>query len=220
MNTNIATFTFFYLLNQPLVQWIRGQAAPVLIVLISAIAACTNPVWAGPGHGDEPAAAVGTASPRVSALSDLFELVGTVEGSELKIHLDRYATNEPVTDAKIEVEVGSIKGIAAAQADGSYSFKNDVFVKPADLAISFTVLAGKDTDLLAGDLKIGPPADDHAHDAVAKPWLRWAAYAGGALLLALVAAAIVRWRGKTSRRSLASNAVVLIAAGEIGRAHV
>ena len=215
MNTQNTISPLIYLSNWLLAQLIRARAAPVLIVLILAVMASINSAWAGPGHdhGDAPAVAVGNASPRVSAHSDLFELVGIADGGELKIYLDRYATNEPVTDAKVEVEVGNIKGIAAAQADGSYSFKNDVFSKPADLAISFTVLAGKDTDLLAGDLKIGPPADDHAHDAVAKPWLRWAAYAGGALLLALVAAAIVRWRGKTSRRSLASNAVVLIAAG-------
>ena len=217
MNTKPTVFMPFYLLNRLIAQWIQARAAPVLIVITLAFIACTNPVLAGPGHdhGDAPAAAVGTASPRVSAHSDLFELVGTVDGSELKIHLDRYATNEPVTDAKIEVEVGSIKAVAAAQADGSYSFKNDVLTKPADLAISFTVLAGKDTDLLAGDLKIGPPVDDHAHDHSAKPWLRWAAYAGGALLLALAAAAIVRWRRKTARHSLASNAVVFIAAGAL-----
>ncbi len=130
-----------------------------------------------------------------------------IEGNELKIYLDRYATNEPVTDAKIEVEVGSIKGIAAAQADGSYSFKNDVFVKPGDLAISFTILAGKDADLLAGDLKIATPADDHADDDVAKPWLRWAAYAGAALLLVLIAVTVLRRRSA----SFVSNATFLVA---------
>ena len=221
MNTKTTVFMPFYLLNRLIAQWIQARAAPVLIVITLAFIACTNPVWAGPGHdhGDAPAAAVGTASPRVSAHSDLFELVGTVDGGELKIHLDRYATNEPVLDAKIEVEVGNIKGIAAAQADGSYSFKNDVFAKPAELAVSFTVLAGKDTDLLAGDLKIGPPIDDHAHDAAARPWLRWAAYAGGAvvgaLLLALIAVRILRGRRKGLRDSLTTNAVVLIAASAL-----
>ena len=217
MNAKNAVFSSFYLSNWPFSQSIRARAAPVLIVLVLAVMASMNPAWAGPGHdhGDAPAAATGTASPRVSAHSDLFELVGIVEGGELKIYLDRYATNEPVTDAKIEVEVGSIKAVAAAQADGSYSFKNDVFAKPADLAISFTVLAGKDTDLLAGDLKIGPPVDDHAHDHATKPWLRWAAYAGGAVFLALVALGVLRGRRKTARHSLASKAVVLIAAGAL-----
>ena len=108
MNTKTTVFMPFYLLNRLIAQRIQARAAPILIVFTLAFIACTNAVWAGPGHdhGDAPAAAVGTASPRVSAHSDLFELVGTVDSGELKIHLDRYATNEPVLDAKIEVEAG------------------------------------------------------------------------------------------------------------------
>ena len=217
MNTQNTVFTSFYTLNRPLAQWIYARAATIFIAFLLTLVALVNPAWAGPGHdhGDEPVAAVGATSPRVSAQSDLFELVGVVQAGELKIHLDRYATNEPVTDAKIEVEIGNIKGVAVAQADGSYSFKNDVFNKPADLALSFTVLAGKDTDLLAADLKIGAQADDHADGAATKPWLRWAAYAGGALLLALVAAVLLRRRRHSLRGSFASNALFLIAAGAI-----
>ena len=75
-----------------------------------------GPVWAGGGHehGDGPPAASSTASPRVSSHSDLFELVGVVEKGEMKIYLDRYATNEPVTDAKIEVEAGRGNAVGGA----------------------------------------------------------------------------------------------------------
>ena len=128
----------------------------------------------------------------------------------MKIYLDRFATNEPVTDAKIEVEIGNIKGIAAAQADGSYIFKNDVFTKPGDLSVSFTVIAGKDADLLAGDLKIDGPIDDHVHDENAKPWLRWAANAGGALLLAAIVFVAMRRRRRAA--TFASNATFLLTA--------
>ena len=209
MTNQTAVFTSFYPSNWPLAQSIRAQVAIILIAFMVLFMAFLNPAMASPGHdhGDEPAAVTGTASPRVSAHSDLFELVGVVEGNVLKIFLDRYDTNEPVTGAKIEVEVGNIKGIAAAQADGSYSFVDDVFSKPADLAVSFTILAGKDADLLAGDLKITSPADDHAHDESAKSWLLWSAYAGGALLLVLAAVSIVRRR----RPRLASNVTFLVA---------
>ena len=174
------------------------------------LASLFNPVWAGPGHdhGDEPAAAAGSASPRVTSHSDLFEIVGVVAKGEMTLYLDRYATNEPVKDAKIDIEIGNIKGVATAQADGSYVFKSDALAKPGDLAISFTVQAGKDTDLLAGDLKIGSAVDDHAHDAP-RPWLRWAAYAGGALLLVAVAAAV--WRRRKRATTFASNATFLVA---------
>ncbi len=213
MTPQNTVFDSFYVSNWPLAQSIRAQAAAIFIAIFLTFTAFINPAWAGPGHdhGDEAAAAAtGSASPRITAHSDLFELMGMVEGNGLKIYLDRYATNEPVTDAKIEVETGSVKGIAALLADGTYSFKNDVFAKPGDLAISFTVIAGKDADLLAGDLKIAIPVDDHAHDEAGKPWLRWAAYAGSALLLIGIAAAVLRRRKRAS--IFASNATFLIAA--------
>jgi membrane fusion protein, heavy metal efflux system len=219
MNTNNAksarntVLASLYPSNRHFSHVLLTQYAIILIAFFLPVIFFANPAWAGPGHdhGDAPATATGSASPRVSAHSDLFELVGVVEKGEMTIYLDSYATNEPVTNAKIEVEAGSVKGVAAAQADGSYLFKNDLLAKPGDLAISFTVLAGKDTDLLAGDLKIGGAADDHAHDAkAAKPWLRWAAYAGGALLL-LAAIAAVALRGRKRTVTLASNAVFLVA---------
>ncbi len=211
MNIKIANLPSIHLSNKPLDQSIRAQAATIFIAIFFILAVTFNFAWAGPGHdhGDAPAVATGSASPRVTAHSDLFEIVGMVEGNELKIYLDRYASNEPVTDAKIEVEAGSVKGVAAAQADGSYSFKSDVFAKPGDLAMSFTVVAGKDADLLAGDLKIGSPVDDHADDEAGKPWLRWAAYAGGALLLFVIAAVVLRRRKRAT--TFASHATFLVA---------
>jgi len=193
-------------------QTIRAQLAILIAALAVVLTTFFSSAWAGEGHdhGDAPAAATGTAAPRLTSHSDLFEVVGMLEGNEMKIYLDRFATNEPVTDAKIEVEIGNIKGIAAAQADGSYIFKNDVFTKPGDLSVSFTVIAGKDADLLAGDLKIDGPVDDHAHDEAAKPWLRWAAYAGGALLLAAIVFVAMRRRRRAA--TFASNAAFLLAA--------
>ena len=212
MNAQNFIFRFFYMSNRPIAQSIRAQIAVLIVIFSVVLNTFFSYAWAGEGHdhGDAPAAATGIAAPRLTSHSDLFELVGMVEGNEMKIYLDRFATNEPVTDAKIEVEIGNIKGIAAAQADGSYIFKNDVFTKPGDLSVSFTVIAGKDADLLAGDLKIDGPIDDHAHDEAAKPWLRWAAYAGGALLLAAVVFVAMRRRRRAA--TFASNATFLLAA--------
>ena len=216
MNTKITQFTNSALLNwniKPMPSIVRFC---VVALFCLGFAALFQPAFAGPGHDHGPAAAAvaGTASPRVSAQSDLFELVGIVEGGELKIYLDRFATNEPVTDAKIEVDIGGKKSIATAQPDGSYSVKNDVFVKSAELALSFTVLQGQEADLLAGDLVVAAPADDHAHDETAKPWRRWAAYAGGALLAAFIGIFVVRNLLRKRRRGY-SNAVVLIVASVI-----
>lgn len=168
-------------------------------------------VWAAGDHGAEaPAAAGAVASPRITSHSDLFELVGVVDNSEMKIYLDRYASNEPVTDAKIDVEAGAAKGSAAPQPDGSYSFKHELLGQPGALAVSFVIAAGKDTDLLAGDLVITDPHNEDEHHDENRPWLRWAAYAGAALLLAALAAAA--WRSRR-RKSLAG---MLIAACALG----
>jgi hypothetical protein len=212
MNAQNFIFSFFYMSNRPIAQSIRAQIAVLIVIFSVVLNTFFSYAWAGEGHdhGEAPTAATGTAAPRLTSHSDLFELVGMVEGNEMKIYLDRFATNEPVTDAKIEVEIGNIKGIAAAQADGSYIFKNDVFTKPGDLSVSFTVIAGKDADLLAGDLKIDGPIDDHAHDEAAKPWLRWAAYAGGALLLAAIVFVAMRRRRRGA--TFGSNATFLLAA--------
>ncbi len=144
---------------------------------------------AGPGHdhGDEAPVATGTASPRINAHSDLFELVGIVEHETMTVYLDRYASNEPVRGAKIEIEAGEAEGIAAEQDDGSYVFEHPQFEKEGALSVTFTVSAGQDTDLLAGDLVIGHH-DDHGEEAAASAVdvpdkSRLAAYAAGALVL-------------------------------------
>ena len=157
------------------------------------------PALAGEGHNHDaaPAGAEGQASPRVQAHSDLFELVGVVEKGQMTVYLDRYATNEPVPNAKIEYEAGSNKGVAAPQPDGTYVVKFDALSKPGELPFSFTVSAGSDTDLLAAELHIEDP---HAGETeAARPWARWAAY--GAAALALAAAALFARRKFARRRA-------------------
>ena len=218
MNTKITQFT-----NPTQLNWNIKSMPPIFRFCVAALfclgfaalfqRSLFQPAFAGPGHDHGPAAdaVAGTASPRVSAQSDLFELVGIVEGGELKIYLDRFATNEPVIDAKIEVDIAGQKSIAAAQPDGSYSVTNDVFAKPAELALSFTVLQGKEADLLAGDLVIAAPADDHAHVETAKPWRRWAAYAGGVLLAVFIGIFVVRNLLRKRRRGYPNAAVLIVA---------
>ncbi len=166
-------------------------------------------------HGDEdhgeknaPAAASASAGPRFEAHSDLFEVVGTVERDELTITVDRYASNEPVLSAKVEVELGSAKGIANPGPGGSYSFKSAVLGQAGTLPVSLTIMAGKDADLLAAELTIGPGAEGDAHPAeghtTERP--RWWLPAGVAGLLLIVA--LVVWRGRARARLRRRSAAV------------
>jgi hypothetical protein len=161
------------------------------LIAAIALAMCVGASHADDGHnhGNEAPTAAGTASPRVQAHSDLFELVGVVDKGQMTVFLDRFATNEPVIGAKLEFETGSNKGVAQPQADGTYLIKFDALSKPGELPFAFTVTAGADTDLLAGDLDLKP--HDH-RDEAGTPWLRWVAYGAAALAVLAAAAALAR----------------------------
>jgi membrane fusion protein, heavy metal efflux system len=174
---------------------------PARVALLAAGLAFGVAVLAGPGHdhGDEAPAAAGTASPRISLHSDLFELVGIVSHDTMTIYLDRYASNEPVRGAKLEVEAGEVKAVAVEQADGSYLFKHAVLDKEGSLSVSFTVTAGTDADLLAGDLEIGHHHDAPAATAATPSRWRIAAYAAAALaLLAAITFTVQRLRRRSA----------------------
>ena len=119
-------------------------------------------LWA---HGDEDhgaAAAVSAAAPiqtqRVEASSELFELVGSLQGTQLVIHLDRFASNEPVTGARISVEGGPLKATAAVEQGGVYTVAAAGLAAPGTHPLVFTVQAGDASDLLTGDLVVASPA--------------------------------------------------------------
>jgi cobalt-zinc-cadmium efflux system membrane fusion protein len=175
----------------------RSWIAPVLSV---ALVACSAAALAGEGHdhGESAPAAAGSASPRLSAHSDLFELVGIVDKGVMTVYLDRYATNEPITGARIEYESGANKGVAQAQADGTYSIKFDALSRPGELPFAFTVAAGAETDLLAAELDLHGPQED-AH-GVQRPWTRWAAYGAAAAAALVLAAFFYRMRRGAFRR--------------------
>ena len=90
----------------------------------SLLALMPLPTWAGPGahgpngeHLDAPTTGQANAmqaSLQIEATSDLFELVATLTGGTLSIFIDRFASNEPVLQAQVEVESGGLKAQAAA----------------------------------------------------------------------------------------------------------
>ncbi len=122
------------------------RALAVTALLCAAIA----PASAHEGHDHEAQqqpVATG-ASPRGEAASKTFEIVAIARGENLEIYLDRFATNEPVTGAAIEVETpsGSVK--AAEGADGTYRLAAPWLAKSGHTDLIFTVAAGDTTDIL------------------------------------------------------------------------
>jgi hypothetical protein len=184
--------------------------APTLL-LASLMAA---PTWAAPGahgpngeHLDGPAAhshAPSSNAPRFESHTEQFELVATLADGELSILIDRFATNEPVLGAQVEVESDGRKAVAKFHADhGDYAVADEAFLqglaKPGEHAVVITVTAGQDTDLLDGVLRVGnETAEAHGHDHA--PASRIAAWIGGLLVLAAAAFGVLTLRRRRQAR--------------------
>ena len=128
---------------------------------------------AGHDHGAAPAAAAATLAPRLEAQSEDFELVAVLADGKLTLYLDRFATNEPVPNAKIEIESGTYKVVARPGADKVYTAPGEWFTTPGQYPLVFTVQAGAETDLLSATLNVppSPGAASHLHDWT--EWLVW-----------------------------------------------
>jgi hypothetical protein len=117
-------------------------------------------------------------APRASAQTEDFELMAQLQGTTLTLTLDRFATNAPVEDAQIEVEVGSVlKQTAKQMSPGVYVVQGTPFVAPGSYPLTFSVEAGETSDLLAATLDIAVPTPDidHAHNR--GEWVAWAGLA-------------------------------------------
>lgn len=155
----------------------RSLLAFVLGTLVSTTSA--SPGAHGPNgeHLDTNQSSTTAAStaPRLDAKSELFELVGRLGGGEFSILIDRFATNEPVLKADVEVESGPHKAKAKFHEDlGDYAVDDPAMLKllatPGEHAVVITILAGEETDLLEGVLRVGAgqfqeeSAHGHGHD--------------------------------------------------------
>lgn len=167
----------------------------IIILSLSLMAAAlASPGAHGPnGEHLEAQASTGPAGsvPRVETFSEAFELVGQLSGGEFSVMIDRYETNEPVLNGKLEVEFKGLKALAKYHADmGDYAIDDEKFLKalsaPGKHALMFTFVAGDDSDLLEGTLEVkAAPADEHHHTAYWK-WIALALAASAAIALALL----------------------------------
>ena len=144
---------------------------------------------AGHAHSD--------AGPRIETFTESFELVGRLQGDELSILIDRYETNEPVFNAKLEVELNGLKAIAKFRSDhGDYAVDDEGMLKalekPGKHALLFTLIEDNESDLLEGTLTVSSVvdevgADEHSH-------FPWAWIAGGLFAAVVLLFAIIRFR--------------------------
>jgi hypothetical protein len=144
---------------------------------------CAMPAIGADEHGhdhDAPPASTGPVLPRFSAVSDAFELVGVVSGKQLTVYLDRFEDNAPVKDAKVELEIGGEKVALEQRADGEYAGALAQELKPGVIAVTAAIVAGVESDILAGHLDLHEEA--MANDGHARGWRVYAGWAAVAVV--------------------------------------
>jgi membrane fusion protein, heavy metal efflux system len=131
----------------------------------------------GHDHDDATRSALASSTyPRVTAQSELYELVGILRGGRLSIYLDHFATNEPVSDAKVTVTIADNEPINAdATENGIYTITFPRLTRTGSVEVVFSVTAPSGDDLLVGPLTL--PAETERSDAaalsigMASPWM-------------------------------------------------
>lgn len=165
----------------------------------------TLPAWAGgdssDGHSHAAAAPVVTTAtaPRAVTATEAFEIVVVLEGKKLVVYVDRFATNEPVAKAKVEIEGAGLKGLASETSPGTYVMDVVAAIPPANYPLTISIEAGDSADLLTATLDIPAPAG--ATEGVERVYARKQWIAGtvaGLLLLAGGALFVARRRKKRS----------------------
>lgn len=104
-------------------------------------------------------AAAAARLPVVVADSESFEIVGRIADGALVLHVDRAPDNSPVFGARLSVESGGRSVDARFEPEeGVYRVSDPEWLRllaaPGTYPLAFTLLAGDDGDLLAGDLVV------------------------------------------------------------------
>ncbi|MGA0594303.1 efflux RND transporter periplasmic adaptor subunit [Enterovirga sp. CN4-39] len=128
-----------------------GRYGAVLVALLL----LSVPVLAHEGHdhGAAQAAPAAPANPRVAMSSDIYEAVAVLRGDRLTVYLDRFGSNDPVTDAKLVVTLGGEGEIPAdLGADATYVVASPKLAGSGPLEILLAVTGPAGDDLLIGTL--------------------------------------------------------------------
>ncbi len=164
-------------------------------------AAIALPAWAGGDSSDghthaapEPLPTV-SMSPRAAAATEEFEMVAVLEDKHLVVYLDRYASNEPVAGAKVEIEGGGLQGVAAESTPGIYLLNLAAALPPAKHGLTISIEAGDSADLLTATLDTSSAAPAAAHAHYWSEWIVW----GLAALLLLVSLALLAARRRKQK---------------------
>ena len=176
----------------------------------------------GHDHGDdEKTAVVSSAFPRVTARSDLYEVVGILKNGELSVFIDDAVSNEPVTGAKLQVTIGDAAAIEAERTPNGYTVALPDPSRTGSVEVIFAINAEKGDDLLVDSftLTLQPAQTSPQHDRGILSANRIAAGLFLAGLALVVAFGSLKRRGRrraANAAAVAAGACVLQAAAAFG----
>jgi hypothetical protein len=176
-------------------------------LFIAALLTLANVVSAHDGHDhDAPVPLNLPVAPRVVAVTPDYELVGVLSGEHrLTIFLHRFATNEPVRNARLSLSAGEHEVEAVPRDDGVFEASAPWIGAAVDIVFKLTL--PDDQDIFTGRLEkaaartaaigIGPAPFVERHATLL---VGVAALMGGVLLTLLIGARLVGPRGVRSRQ--------------------
>ena len=136
-------------------------------------------------HGDAPTPLPApTSAPRAEAQTTDFELVVAPQGPSLLLFLDRFASNEPVSDAEVTVQSKDLQATAVKVAPGTYRVTGEPWTRPGPHALTISVQTPEASDLLSVTLDMPAPAAEKTDKTWTGGRTGWL-LAGATLLLAL-----------------------------------
>jgi len=181
---------------------------------------CLSAAFAHEGHDHDDSAKkalIASTYPRVTAKSELYELVGILRDGRLVIYLDHSATNEPAGDAQLKVTIGDREPIdAKVEANASYSVPFPPVAAGDSLDVVINISARDGDDLLVGALTMPEAAVAVPQMSPSFASLRWLAGLPSSLrnpmLLAIVIVGLVLLFTQLRRRGRFVSAVATGAA--------
>jgi hypothetical protein len=153
----------------------------------------------GEDHGAPPPPVTQAVEPRTAAATEEFEVVTSLEGKKLVVYLDRFASNEPVVQAKVEIEGAGIKGVASETTPGTYILDVTTSLPPAKYPLTISVEAGDSVDLLTATLDTSASVTNQVHT---HGWSEWGVWALSAALLLVAGILFAVRRHKRAKRGI------------------
>jgi membrane fusion protein, heavy metal efflux system len=145
------------------------RAALCAVALASVLGAGSLLAHERHDHDAPPTAVIANLAPRAEAVSELYELVAVARAGELAIYLDRFATNQSVDGATIEVETPAGPESARAIANEPYRLIAPWANRPGSYDLVFTVTKDGIADVLSAKLTIPPDGLGGKAGTAAKP---------------------------------------------------